>query len=220
MHSKPTTPLSYSAMAEAMIAALARFDATIGPQGLYAAEEHGVEVPRQRLRYEWEECLMPCLRSLKCHFLNSGMPRFNWHLNHRQNALQTSIEMPGSSAVDLDLARISKIKVRKFGDSYRIDPHMDFSERWAELKLASYLKQYSPTKNSSKLFRQRIFLLIGFDGHRHPFRKEICALREARDWAHFGWTLNAQSWPDPHHRGFNTFAAIWTPTPSPSLEQS
>ena len=202
---------NYTAIAKALFEALQKFDCDTEPQGLYAAEEHGVEKPRKKWELEWSSCLKPCLEAEGAQFaLRSNLDLRPYRLQHVPFAAEGHFNLPGLGRIDLSLIRISKIKVRLFGNTYRIDPHEDFSERWSQLKLGSFLKhsrQDQPKPYSGKT----ILLLLGFDGHRDPLQKELSAMKEERNWDRFGWNLHSHSWPDPHHRAFYTRASIWTP---------
>lgn len=201
---------SFPLVADELLKALEAFDAQIVPQGLYAAEEHGHNATRQKWRLEWDQCLMPCLRSLGAICAANGAFSSNyWRMNQRLGTAMARFDIPQHTSITLDMIKLSKIKVRMYGNSHRIDPHRDFSARWEECQLASHLKRYQPTSSS-----QSMLLLVGFDGNKEPFRKQLQQLREDRNWEHFGWTLHTRSWPDPHHRGFHTLAAIWIPTPT------
>ncbi|GEP43457.1 hypothetical protein [Brevifollis gellanilyticus] len=199
--------LSYSSLADELLKSLEDFDAKIAPQGLYAAEEHVPESTHQKWRLEWDQCLTPCLQALGAVCIANGRFGYNWRMNKRPGTAMAGFGLPQKEHITLDMIKISKIKVRVYGDSHRIDPHLDFSKRWEEYQLASHLKRYQPDKT-----HQNMLLLVGFDGHKDPLRKELLQLREDRNWEHFGWTLSTRSWPDPHRRGFNTLAALWIPT--------
>lgn len=201
-------PVSLSLVADELLMALEAFDARISPQGLYAAEEHALSPSRQKWRLEWDQCLAPCLGSMENVFPATGHLSHNWRMQERHGTAMARFQMLENGFITLDMIRLSKIKVRVYGDSHRIDPHLDFSARWEACKMASHFKRHQPTTAE-----QSMLLLVGFDGHKDPFRKEFRQLRENRNWEHFGWTLHIRSWPDPHHRGFHTVAAIWIPTP-------
>src|SRR5262245_30121342 len=41
--------------------------------------------------------------------------------------------------LSVGLRSVSKIKVRKYGNAHRVDPHHDYAERWKGADLATYL---------------------------------------------------------------------------------
>lgn len=203
---------SYASIADTLLEAMEGFDAKISPQGLYAAEEHGVEVPRKRWALEWEACLMPALQSMGCKFPHQGKLNYNGPAYNLKAIAEAAFQIFPNQTIWLHMARVSKIKVRKYGNSFRVDPHLDFSERWKEFPLATFLKHDAPTATT-----QHLFLLLAFDLHQKPFQKELTELKCQRDWEHFGWTLHTRTWSDPHKRAFNTRASLWAPTLTPYL---
>lgn len=206
--------MTFADIAPALTMALQHFDSAIGPQGLYAAEEHGVEVPRLRCRHEWDACLMPALQSLDCKCPGGGSPSYNWKFHEHGHALAASFRLPDRRTVHLDMLRISKIKVRRYGSGYQVDRRVDFSARWQKISIPSYLKRWSPLRNSL-----RMLVLVGFDRHRIPLGRELAGVGEDRNATHFGWELHTRCWPDPHQRGFNTCAAVWYPSEAASAPQ-
>lgn len=132
---------------------------------------------------------------------------YNWRMNKRPGTAMAGFGIPQQTVVTLDMIKVSKIKVRVYGDSHRIDPHLDFTKRWEECKLASHLKRYQPEKA-----HQSMILLVGFDSQKETLQKEFQQLREDRNWELFGWELITRNWADPHNRGFYTRAAIWIPS--------
>jgi len=206
---------SYQETANELLLGLEAFDSVIGPEGLYAAEERDPSQPAFRWQLEWERCLMPCIGKAGAVCAGDGGFRENWRhsfsdwrrRNRPPGIASANFRFPGGSEISIDMVKISKIKVRKYGDTYRIDPHFDFEDRWESLRLGSYLRHYRPKRSSP-----RFLLVVGFDSHNDPFQHELTHLKDECSWHTLDWAMITHSWQDPHHRGFNTRAAIWFPS--------
>lgn len=185
MKQHPQTPTDWSLILDA----LQTFDHAAAPVGLYAANElRRPTVPEPRFLVEWELALAPAFKAAGCNPLAIDTRC----LKHGCFGLQQ-----GGVVETVQLVRLSVIKVRKYGNGFRVDPHLDHTQRWKEVALPSKLKT---------LFRygRRALIFIGFTAEKHPFAKELAALGNNRQPA------AQRFWPDPHGRGFNTFTAIWT----------
>lgn len=106
---------------QSLLNALQAFDAAIAPLGLYAAEEYQMQdKPYRRLEVEWQKCLKPAMKAMGC----NPVGRVFYERD------QASVEFQRGGSIDcLKVVRLSKIKVRRYGNSYRVDPHHDFSAR-------------------------------------------------------------------------------------------
>jgi hypothetical protein len=208
---KPT----YLEIATAVLTELEHFDSAIGPEGLYASEERGSSYPGCRWGQEWTQCLVPCLANVGAVCNGSGGFRENSRhsfcsvpgLNQSPGTATATFHLSKGKGVEIDMIKISKIKVRKYGDTFRVDPHFDFFGRWESLRLSSYLRHFQPKRSSP-----RFLLMVGFDGRREAFLKEVNSLKDDCNWEKLGWSMLTHSWQDPHHRGFNTRAALWFPS--------
>ena len=122
--------LAAAQLAEELLDALTELDAQTAPLGLYACEEFGMaERPFPRLHPEWNRAIAPRLKAL------GGEPGY---ANLRDG--EFTFTLPTGERAELQIVRLSKIKVRKFGSAYRIDNHTSFRERWQALRLDQTLK--------------------------------------------------------------------------------
>jgi hypothetical protein len=185
MHALSASTLS---LWPAFLESLRAFDAAASPMGLYAASElRHPEAPEPPLLVEWELFLRPTLERLGCrpiHFTKQSLSEGAFHFR------------TGGFVRRLEVLKLSKIKVRKYGNRYLVDPHFDFAERWRKAKVPSRLAGALRSPPSA-------FLLIGFAAEEHPFAIELASLRAK-------WQPTALlDWDDPHGRGFRTAAVIW-----------
>jgi hypothetical protein len=185
MNQQQTPPMDWNRILDA----LQSFDQFAAPVGLYAANEfRRPTAPEAPFRVEWELALAPAFKAAGCNPL--GLEQ-RW-LKHGCFGLQR-----GGVVESVQLVRLSVIKVRKYGNGFRVDPHLDHTQRWKELALESQIKAHSQ-------YRRHALIFIGFTADKHPFAKELAALGNSRQ------PTAQRFWPDPHGRGFNTFTALWT----------
>lgn len=182
---------------EQLINALADFDQKSAPAGLYAPEERFPETKlTPRLQIDWTVTISPALKSLGCSRMSSpGREPFTFTAPDKK---------PGK----LQVVRCSKIKVRKYGNAYRIDPHNDFSARWAEANLAGSLASLW-----KGYYDYELLLFIGFSAEMEPFERELEDLKETTGWPKRPLDFFERTWADPHKRKFNTYIALWVHEP-------
>ncbi len=185
MNPETTTKMDWNCILDA----LQTFDNSAAPVGLYAANEfRRPTAPEAPFRVEWELALVPAFRAAGCNPLAIEQ---RW-LKHGVFGLQA-----GGIVETCEVARLSMIKVRKYGNGYRVDPHIDHAQRWKELSLQTRIKWTLRCSRAALVF-------IGFSADKHPFAKELAELGNNRQ------PTAQRFWPDPHGRGFNTFTALWT----------
>jgi len=179
-----------------LLEAFQRLDEETVPQGLYAIREHDAKADlHPEFKIEADKVLLPALRSLGCNPLRVSA----------KSLKSGSFAFQSTSAVQkATLMRISKIKVRKFGNAYRLDPHQEFSNRWTELNVAGYLRTAARWANR----RAQLLILIGFSSEARPLEKE---LRELDDWKSLATSCQRfqRTWQDSHGRGFKTTVVLW-----------
>lgn len=205
---------TYLEIANEVLLELERFDRGTGPEGLYASEERQPSVPASRWGHEWTLCLRPCITRLGLFCDGDGGFRENPRqifsssgMAYTSGTATANLQTPDRDRVAFDMIKVSKIKVRKYGDTYRIDPHFDFVSRWESLRFDSYLRHFQPMRSS-----RRFLLLIGFDARNTAFGRELDSLNDDCNWGNLGWSMVTHSWLDPHNRGFTTRASLWFPT--------
>lgn len=172
-----------------LLEALQAFDQTAAPVGLYAANElRRPTAPEPPFKVEWELALAPAFKAAGCNPLATDRERLKWGCFGLQKS--GPVEM-------VQLGRLSTIKVRKYGNGFRLDPHIDHARRWKEFALQTRLKA---------LFRhwRGALIFIGFTADKRPFASEL------NDLGNNQQPIARLSWPDPHGRGFNTFTELWT----------
>ncbi|MBK7998906.1 MAG: hypothetical protein IPK15_09380 [Verrucomicrobia bacterium] len=180
-----------------LLVKLQAFDAAIAPLGLYAAEEHQMQdKPRRRLEVEWGQCLKPAMKAMGC----NPVGRVFYERD------QASIEFQQGGTIGcLKVIRLSKIKVRRYGSAYRVDPHHDFSTRWKDANLGGAL-------NRLEEYHSRpggLLLFLGFAVEAEPFASEIDELQAGSSFQQRFSNATTRTWDDPHGRGFKVLAALW-----------
>ncbi len=109
------------------------------------------------------------------------------------------------------VVRTSKIKVRKFGSAYRIEPHNKYQERWQELRMDRELSElWKPSALAEERIGLRLFLFIGFAKEDTPFGKELGQLEEMLRWNDQGAHYETRVWADRADRNFFVRASVWS----------
>ena len=190
-------------LSHALLDALDAFDRKTLPFGLYACEEYRVkDKPYQRLHQEWHLCLKPCLEALGCQSIWGNIRNGEFSFN-----------MPDGTRAEMRVVRTSKIKVRKFGSAYRIEPHNKYEERWQELRLDRELSSlWKPSALAEGHIGLRLFLFIGFAKEAEPFGKELAHLSEQLRWGENGANYETRAWADREDRHFFVRLSAWART--------
>jgi hypothetical protein len=178
-------------------AAMRRFDESAKPFGLYAIREaRGLAKLDPENWGEWKFVLKPTLADLgfistKAHF-PSGSFEFRAADGHR---------------LFVRLVRVSKIKVRKYGEAYRLDPHYEYPMRWKYAGLTTHLRSFA----EDRLRAERLLVFLGFADEARPFEAEFAELAKgSRARMPMAKAESAtEIWMDPHGRGFRTLCASW-----------
>jgi hypothetical protein len=184
-------------------AAFRAFDESAGPQGLYAINEYQAGAhPHPDYLADWRLIIRPTLERLEYR-----APR-KIHPKHFEAGRFTALGV--AKFLDIELVHCSKIKVRLYGDTYRVDPHRDFSERWEKLRLAGRIRSHARRSHTRPFTNdERLLLLIGFDTGPRPFHHEFSELHDKLGATEQSAIFTTDHWPDPHGRGFETLCASW-----------
>ena len=190
--------MSSSAIIAQLHAAFRAFDESAEPQGLYAINEYRAGGTPHREHFgDWRFIIQPTIERLE----------YSFHRKIGARALKegTFFAVGSGSMLDITLLRCSKIKVRRYGNAYRVDPHHDFSERWKELRLAGRIRSHVHPFVAT----ERILLFLGFDQGPRPFHREFSALHEKLGATEQSAIFTQDQWADPHGRGFETLCVSW-----------
>jgi hypothetical protein len=174
------------------------FDESAAPQGLYAISEFRAgPQPKPQNLADWQLILNPTIERLgyetpkKIAAKSVEAGRFLCFGDRKQ--------------LSIELVRFSKIKVRLYGDTYRLDPHVDFAERWKQLRLSGRIRS-----NVHPFWdHQRILFLIAFAKGPRAFHRELSELHEKLGATEQSAVHTKDQWSDPHGRGFETLCASW-----------
>lgn len=202
--------MSMTDLCQELMDALEAFDRATAPLGLYACEEYlAKEKPFPRLHQEWQLCLKPRLKAL------GYQP--GW-ADLREGEFHSAL--PDWTWIRMGMARISKIKVRKFGSAYRVDPHHDYPERWSQLRLDRKLSRlWKPSALTDPSSGLDLFLLIAFAEEPEPIEKELAQLREQLQWEENQVACYSRSWADRYDRRFHVRLCGWTLRPDARRER-
>ena len=178
-----------------LLNALEAFDAKTIGLGLYSSEDL-TSLGYSAIHQEWHKCLKTRLEKLQLRV--SFDPAVEGLLR---------IITADRNVISLKALRISKIKVRKFGSSYRLDPHLEYPKRWKDLKFGTHLRNlWSPSYEK----QSKILLFIGFDAKREPFCDELGKLMEKYAFEKQGVTYLTRFWEDIYERNFSIRLCSWS----------
>lgn len=174
------------------------FDESAAPQGLYAISEYrSAAHPDPIYLADWQLILLPTIERAEYSALKI-----------RKGSVKEGRFYcigPDCLGLNIELVRISKIKVRRYGDTYRIDPHRDFAARWEQLSFPTRIRSLArPTSEYG-----RVLFLIGFAKESRGFDRELAQLREKLGATEQSADFHKDQWLDPHGRGFQTLCASW-----------
>jgi len=172
------------------------FDLELAPVGLYGIRDSGnPAVPHPLLKLEWERLLKPLMHSLGCN------PTKHWLADKRGDFRFQD----GGPIELLRVVRLSKIKVRKYGNAYRVDPHNEFEHRWKEAAIGATLDHLWKWRTRTA----SLVLLIGFAKERNPFSKELSQLQDTSTFKKRFQSALVKTWDDPYKRGFKLITVLW-----------
>jgi hypothetical protein len=192
---------------EALLDALMAFDEHAKPVGLYAPEEFNPTTPpAPRAKIEWEQIYAPTLKAAGCFVKRPRVREFS----DGRYSFVTRARQDGH----LQVVRLSKIKVRKYGNAYRVDPWRKFPERWLEAGMERKVSALDQQRYHSMQCKDcHLLLFVGFSAEEEPFAEELAHLEQETAWPKWTTRFSQRIWPDPHNRKFNTIAALWTYEP-------
>jgi hypothetical protein len=179
---------------EKLLEALHDLDVKAAPHGLYAIREHQAKEGElhPEFKMEWDLALAPALKGLKC-----NPPKFT-----KAPPVNVFVFQKTAPISTLALVRLSKIKVRKYGNAYRVDPHHDFTTRWNDAGMEALL-------TAAMEWSKRLVLFIGFSDEAEPFAKEFAELEETKTFRENMAEPIRRAWDDPHERGFKVMVSLW-----------
>ncbi len=122
-----------------------------------------------------------------------------------------NFNLPDKTRAEMRVVRTSKIKVRKFGSAYRLEPHNKYEERWQELRMDRDLSNlWKPSALAERHIGLRLFLFIGFAKEPEPFGKELAQLSEQLRWSESGSSYETRTWADREDRHFFVRLSAWS----------
>jgi hypothetical protein len=177
---------------------LVDFDASIPPLGLYACDDLPTNERRKSRHQEWHRGLRPRLTQIGCSVRDDFYDQ------------EATLAVPGVGYTKLKLARISKIKVRKYGSHYRLDRLENYGERWESLKLGKELSNlWKPSSLADRSVKMRVVLFLGFDKVEDPFGKELSELEQTVSWGNRDVIYETRSLRDRYDRNFSMRMSAW-----------
>lgn len=123
------------------------------------------------------------------------------------------MQVPQLGSVNVQLVKLSQIKVREYGSRFMVDKHEDRSQRWDKLELHKRISElWSANTLANASVPTRALMFIGFDIAPEPFRRELGALHEQLDASGHGAVYVTRYWQDIYKRGFGVRLAAWLHT--------
>jgi hypothetical protein len=207
--------MTVNELCEDLMNVLERFDENILPLGLYSCDdlaEKQVVNHRNHRSYPWKNYVrqgyQEWVRAIEPHLSGEGYTAIQPH-RLKDYVYVSHFDIPEIGRVNLTIARLAKIKVRKYGSSYRVDIHEQRAQRWAELELGSYISKVWHRAKQSNIPGMEILLLIGFDKAKNPLGQELLELQDSLHWEEKGVTYFSRTWDDKANRGFRVRLATW-----------
>jgi len=185
---------------EVLLDALEKYDTAILPLGLYASDELIAGKTIKPRQMEWQEALIPAIRSFDGRILSSRL--------QDTYCYEAAVNIPELGRISLEILRYSKIKVRKYGSGYHVDKHEDRSERKNRVDLSGHISNLWKRKNA-QLGNISLLLLIAFDKDADPLRRELNELEKELNWAAKNVIYQTRSWSDKAERGFGVRLSAW-----------
>jgi hypothetical protein len=190
-----------------LLSVLEEFDEAVLPFGLYASDDlAGTDATKANTkskpsRQEWHKALAPYLqtegyRAGRLMSINPYTYRIWFHL-------------PELGSVHLTVVRFSKIKVRKYGSSYRVDIHEARAERWKEVDVSRRISRLWKLPDDEASQDIEVVLLIGFDKAKEPLSRELLELQRSLKWETKDVVYLTRAWEDKAKRGFAVRLAAW-----------
>ncbi|PTY06043.1 hypothetical protein DB346_01370 [Verrucomicrobia bacterium LW23] len=219
MHSADQ-PRQPQPLAVVLIDALDALDVALPGFGLYASLDSELPAsvkPRVRVpgwKVEYQQALKPRLLELGC-IIDEGA---EFSFSQPVIRLMTNTE----HVCEIRLLRLSVLKVRKYGDGYQMDRHVNYKARWNELGLAEAIHWLTdppragtswPERRQAKVAPDpdcRIVAFLGFDKSDTPFRRELQELELHSNWTRLGIETFSRTWKDRYGRNFTTLIQCWT----------
>lgn len=158
-----------------LLAVLEQFDETVLPLGLYASDDLVESTKKLKpRRQEWYAGLVPYL---KMQGYSAGQLTAKNHY-----AYSAWIHVPELGSVNCTVVRFSKIKVRKYGSSYKVDIHEQRAERWKDVDVSGHISRLWKLPKLDTNPYIKLLLLIGFDKAQNPLGRELLELQRSLQW--------------------------------------
>ena len=176
-----------------IVLAFNRVDKTAAPFGIYSLDSWrksaGLSKPYRH--QDWHAVLRPILQD------NGFVPS--------PSSLEAGeFDFVGPDVTGtITMLRTSRVKVSKFGATYKLDRAKDYDHRWKELALDRRLKQLARQPSDSKRHLD-IVILLSFERSPRHMKQDLPSLTTSCP-VHFEF----ESWIDRYDRGFHNCIAIW-----------
>jgi hypothetical protein len=182
------------------------FDNAILPLGLYGSDDLSENTKPGPKFMEWSRVIQPFIRSRKGKiggiFRNYDLPKLN--------CCDGSVSLPEVGDFHLSLVKISLIKVRKYGSSFRVDKHENRAERWQQTDLSGSISTLWKAPGADAPSGNRLLIFIGFDKTQRPFERELNDLHSQLNWDAKNVEFETRFWDDRANRGFGVRLAVWS----------
>jgi hypothetical protein len=183
---------------------LEALDRELKPWGLYAAEESqsATAAPLPRGVVEWEQAIRPALQDLGC---PSGAAR-RGGLRFAPTSGAQWFELQAKGCLrSFALTRVSLVKVRRYGDTHRVDPHHDYPGRWTEAGVEPALNHLWDWRR----YGTGVLVCLGFAPDARSLPALLDRLQSTTTFRQRHRPALVRTWADPHGRAFITTAALW-----------
>ncbi len=193
-----------SAVNTLVLDALEKFDQEILPLGLYGSDDLASGKKSGPRFMEWQRALQPFFRA-HGGSLSTGHRLYNL----QRGSIQGSARWPESDDLQVELVKISLIKVRQYGSRHHVDRQENRADRWKDADLSGAISGLWKDPNPWETSAKRILIFIGFDKTQRPFERELEDLRAQLHWDAKDVVFETRFWDDRAGRGFGVHLAIW-----------
>jgi hypothetical protein len=207
--------MTVNELCENLMNVLEQFDEKILPLGLYSCDDLAEQpvsnrrIQRNYLRRNYaRQSYQEWVMAIEPYLSGEGYTASQPHCL-KDYVYASRFDIPEIGRVNLTIARLAKIKVRKYGSSYRVDIHEQRAQRWAEMQLDSDISKVWHRAKQANIPGMEILLLIGFDKAKNPLGQELLELQDSLHWEEKGVTYLSRAWDDKANRGFRVRLATW-----------
>lgn len=145
------------------------------------------------------------LKTIWSKSLNLILKANGWKISDCKPDKFISIHNTNGKTGRIEIITTSTVKVRKYGDSFKIDSKANHRDVWDNKRLLRNIGQLKKDDD----YHYRAFIFLGFDYCSTPFRKELNDLTQNTTWDSHGIEHYIDSWSDQTNNNLSIVTAVW-----------